>query len=81
MTEAQLAKAEGLGETAGLAQVGFVEGHFEDLPVAADSCDVVISNGVINLSADKTAARARQPISIPPRRGFDERAELRQRTV
>jgi hypothetical protein len=70
----------GLGETAGLAQARFAVGHFEDLPVAADSCDVVISNGVINLSADK-AARARRPISIPPRRGFDERAELRQGTV
>jgi hypothetical protein len=32
MTEAQLAKAEGLCETAGLAQVRCVEGHFEDLP-------------------------------------------------
>jgi hypothetical protein len=27
---------------------------------------VVISNGVINLSAGKAAVRARQPISIPP---------------
>jgi hypothetical protein len=42
---------------------------------------VVISNGVINLSADKAAVRARQPFSIPPGGGFDERAELRQRTV
>jgi hypothetical protein len=42
---------------------------------------VVISNGVINLSADKAAVGARQPISIPPGRGFDERAELQQRTV
>jgi Methyltransferase domain len=64
-----------------LDQVRFVEGHFEDLPLAANSCDVVISNGAINLSADKAAVRPRQPISIPPRRGFDERAKLRQRTV
>ena len=64
-----------------LDQVRFVEGHFEDLPLAACSCDVVISNGVINVSAGKAAVRARQPISIPPWRGFDDRAELRQRTV
>ena len=60
-----------------LDQVRFVEGHFE----AANSCDVVISNGAINLSADKAAVRPRQPISIPPGRGFGERAELGQRTV
>ena len=64
-----------------LDQVRFVEGHFEDLPLAANSCDVVISNGVINVSAGKAAVRARQPISIPPWRGFDDRAELGQRTV
>ena len=60
-----------------LDQVRFVEGHFE----AACSCDVVISNGVINVSAGKAAVRARQPISIPLRRGFDERVELGQGTV
>ena len=61
--------------------VRFGEGHFEDLPLAANSCDVVISNGAINLSADKAAVRPRQPISIPLRRGFDERVELGQGTV
>ncbi len=58
MTKAQLAKAERLRDTAGLEQVRFVEGHIEDLPLADGSCDVVISNGVINLSADKAAAFA-----------------------
>ena len=38
-----MAKADGLCDTAGLDQVGFVEGHIEDPPLAADSCDVVIS--------------------------------------
>jgi hypothetical protein len=42
---------------------------------------VHISNGVINLSAGKAAVRARQPVSIPPGHGFDERVGLRQRTV
>jgi ubiquinone/menaquinone biosynthesis C-methylase UbiE len=58
MTQAQLAKAERLRAAAGLAQARFVEGHIEHLPVADDSCDVVISNGVINLSADKAAVFA-----------------------
>jgi hypothetical protein len=40
-----MAKADGLCETAGLDQVGFVEGHIEDPPLATDSCDVVISQG------------------------------------
>jgi ubiquinone/menaquinone biosynthesis C-methylase UbiE len=58
MTQAQLAKAERLRVAAGLPQVRFVEGHIEDLPVADGSCDVVISNGVVNLSADKAAVFA-----------------------
>ena len=81
MTEAQMAKADGLCETADLDQIRFVEGHIEDPPLAAGSCDTVISHGGINLSAVKAAVRARQPISTPLGHGFDERAELRQRTV
>jgi hypothetical protein len=81
MTEAQMAKADGLCETADLDQIRFVGGHIEDPPLTADSCDTVISYGAINLSAAKAAVRARQPISTPLGHGFDERAELRQRTV
>jgi len=47
MTAAQLAKAERLRVAAGLDHVRFIEGHIEDL--------LVISNGVINLAADKAA--------------------------
>ncbi len=66
-----MAKADGLCETADLDQIRFVEGHIEDPPpLAAGSCDMVISHGVINLSADKAAVRARQPTSIPPGRGL-----------
>jgi hypothetical protein len=61
-----VAKGDGLCETADLNQIRFVEGHIEDPPLAAGSCDTVISHGVINLSADKAAVRARQPISIRP---------------
>ena len=58
MTKAQLAKAERLRVAAGLDQVRFVEGHIEDVPLPNRSCDLVISNGVINLSADKPAVFA-----------------------
>jgi arsenite methyltransferase len=53
MTDAQLAKAERLRRAAGLDQVRFLNGHIEQLPMPDGSCDLVISNGVINLSADK----------------------------
>jgi arsenite methyltransferase len=66
MTVEQLDKAERLRRQAGLAQVTFTEGHIEDLPVTDVSFDVVISNGVINLAADKArvfaeAARVLRP--------------------
>lgn len=55
MTKAQLDKAERLRQSAGLGNVQFVDGHIEDVPLPDGSCDVVISNGVFNLSADKAA--------------------------
>jgi ubiquinone/menaquinone biosynthesis C-methylase UbiE len=58
MTEEQLDKATGLATEAGLGLVEFRRGHIERLPVADSSADVVISNGVINLSPDKPAVFA-----------------------
>lgn len=55
MTDAQRAKAERLRDAHGFAQVAFVKGYIENLPQPDASIDVVISNGVINLSADKPA--------------------------
>ena len=55
MTPEQLAKAEGLGAVAGISTARFVEGYIERPPVPDNSFDAVISNGVINLSADKPA--------------------------
>ena len=55
MTRAQLDKATRLAMRAGLATVEFREGYIEHPPVEAASVDCVISNGVINLSADKPA--------------------------
>ena len=66
MTPAQLAKAESLRTAGGFAHVTFVDGHIDDLPLPDDSVDAVISNGVINLAADKgrvfsEAARVLRP--------------------
>jgi arsenite methyltransferase len=66
MTEAQLAKARRLATEHGFANIEFVEAHIERLPLETDSADVVVSNGVINLSPDKTkvfaeAARVLRP--------------------
>ncbi|HEY6890187.1 MAG TPA: methyltransferase domain-containing protein [Solirubrobacter sp.] len=49
MTDAQLAKARRHAPS----NVEFVEGLIESPPVEAESIDVVISNGVINLAPDK----------------------------
>jgi SAM-dependent methyltransferase len=50
----------------GFGQVEFREGRIESLPATADSCDCVISNGVVNLAPDKQrvfaeAARVLKP--------------------
>ncbi|SDQ45129.1 methyltransferase domain-containing protein [Natronobacterium texcoconense] len=53
MTDEQLAKARALRDDAGLENVRFEQGYVERLPFADESFDVVVSNGVINLSAEK----------------------------
>jgi arsenite methyltransferase len=55
MTEEMLAKSRATAATLGLANVEFREGLAEDLPIDDGWADVVISNGVINLCADKKA--------------------------
>jgi len=66
MTPEQLAKAEHLRAAAGFAKVRFVEGYIERPPVPDGSVDAVISNGVINLSADKPAVfRAVEHALVP----------------
>ncbi|MCA9958195.1 MAG: arsenite methyltransferase [Anaerolineales bacterium] len=55
MTPAMLEKARRNQEKIGLTNVEFREGQIEDLPVADETIDVIISNCVINLSPDKTA--------------------------
>ena len=55
MTPEMLKKSRATAETLGFAHVEFCEGLAEDLPVEDGWSDAVISNGVINLCADKQA--------------------------
>ena len=54
-TDEMLALARSNAAEAGLANVHFLKGAIEQIPLPAESIDVVISNCVINLSADKPA--------------------------
>jgi SAM-dependent methyltransferase len=58
MTAEMLARSRQTAEALGLAHVQFREGLAEALPVEDAWADVVISNGVINLCADKQAVFA-----------------------
>jgi SAM-dependent methyltransferase len=58
MTPAMLELARRNATEAGAANVTFLEGHIEAIPLPADSVDVVISNCVVNLSVDKPAVFA-----------------------
>jgi SAM-dependent methyltransferase len=53
MTDEMLALARENQKQAGVANVEFLKGEIEDIPLPDNSVDVVISNCVINLSADK----------------------------
>ena len=53
MTDEMLALANENKRQAGVENVEFLKGEIENIPLPADSVDVVISNCVINLSADK----------------------------
>jgi arsenite methyltransferase len=93
MTDEMLELARANADEAGVRNVEFVKGYIEDIPLTDGSVDVVISNCVINLSADKPrvlaeAARVLKPggrfavsdvIADP---GMDEatRADMRQWT-
>jgi arsenite methyltransferase len=53
MTDEMLALARENQRRAGVANVEFLKGYIEEIPLPAASVDVVISNCVVNLSADK----------------------------
>ena len=66
MTDEMLELARANARAAGIANAEFVKGYIEELPLAEASVDVIISNCVINLSADKQrviaeAARVLRP--------------------
>ena len=66
MTDEMLELARTNAAEAGVENVEFVKGYIEDIPLADETVDVVISNCVINLSADKgevlrEAARVLRP--------------------
>ncbi|MDH4173594.1 MAG: arsenite methyltransferase [Betaproteobacteria bacterium] len=53
MTDEMLALARDNQRKAGVANVEFLKGEMENVPLSANSVDVVISNCVINLAVDK----------------------------
>ena len=55
MTDEMLATANDNKIKLGVENAEFLKGHIEEIPLPAGSVDVVISNCVINLSADKDA--------------------------
>ena len=58
MTDEMLALARANATRAGAANVEFLKGEIEAIPLPDSSVDVVISNCVINLSTDKSAVLA-----------------------
>jgi len=53
MTDEMLALARANQKRSGIENVEFLKGEIESIPLPANSVDVIISNCVINLSADK----------------------------
>lgn len=53
MTDEMLAAARANQSRSGIENVEFLKGHIEDIPLPDNTVDVIISNCVINLSADK----------------------------
>jgi SAM-dependent methyltransferase len=58
MTDEMLALAQQNARDAEVTNVHFLKGYIEQIPLPAESVDVVISNCVINLSVDKPAVLA-----------------------
>lgn len=54
MTDEQIQKAERLKEQNSIKNVSLYKSYIESLPFENEMCDVVISNGVINLAPDKS---------------------------
>jgi ubiquinone/menaquinone biosynthesis C-methylase UbiE len=66
MTDEMLALARHNAADAGATNVEFLKGRIEAIPLPAGSIDVIISNCVINLSADKPAVLAEMARVLRP---------------
>jgi len=66
MTPAMLAKARRNATEAAAGNIAFREGYGEALPVPDGWADVIISNGVLNLMPDKSAALAEMARALKP---------------
>lgn len=66
MTPAMLDRARSAAAEAGFKNVEFREGVMEDLPVEDAWADVVISNGVLNLTPDKPTVLAEMARVLKP---------------
>jgi arsenite methyltransferase len=66
MTDEMLELARANAAAAGVENVEFVKGYLEDIPLPAASVDVVISNCVINLAADKRVVLAEAARVLKP---------------
>ncbi len=56
MTDAMIEKARANVQKAGVSNVEIIKGNAEAIPLPSECCDVVTSNGVLNLVPDKSAA-------------------------
>ena len=70
MTDEMLELAEMNRAEAGAENAQFLKGHIEDVPLPDDHVDVVISNCVINLSADKARVISEAYRVLKPRGRF-----------
>ncbi|HKY61263.1 MAG TPA: methyltransferase domain-containing protein [Gemmatimonadota bacterium] len=66
MTPAMLARARSAAAEGGFEGVEFREGVMEELPVEDEWADVVISNGVLNLTPDKPRALSEMARVLKP---------------
>ncbi len=66
MTDEMLALARSNAARSGAANVEFLKGRIEDVPLPDETVDVVISNCVINLSVDKPAVLAEMHRVLAP---------------
>ena len=78
MTDEMLELARRNQREAGVENVEFVKGTIEDVPLADGSVDVIISNCVINLCADKPRGLSRGGAGPAPRRSLRRQRRRRR---